>query len=163
MEIKPISQSSSNEGVIVDGINNCLIKFSKCCAPLPGDEIIGFITRGHGVSIHKMDCNNVPKTIDGTDNEGRWINAHWASNIKRTSFISTLLISCIDRDGILAEVTLLLYNMHVPLHAVNARRGKNGNSTIQVTVSTENVAHLKSIVANMEKLSGVYSVERLNQ
>ncbi len=163
MEIKPISQSSSNEGVIVDGINNCLIKFSKCCAPLPGDEIIGFITRGHGVSIHKRDCNNVPKTIMGTDNEGRWINAHWASNIKRTSFISTLLISCIDRDGILADVTLLLYNMHVPLHAVNARRGKNGNSTIQVTVSTENVAHLKSIVANMEKLSGVYSVERLNQ
>ena len=163
MEIKPISQSSSNEGVIVDGINNCLIKFSKCCAPLPGDEIIGFITRGHGVSSHKRDCNNVPKTIMGTDNEGRWINAHWASNIKRTSFISTLLISCIDRDGILADVTLLLYNMHVPLHAVNARRGKNGNSTIQVTVSTENVAHLKSIVANMEKLSGVYSVERLNQ
>ena len=163
MEIKPISQSSSNEGVIVDGINNCLIRFSKCCAPLPGDEIIGFITRGHGVSIHKRDCNNVPKTIMGTDNEGRWINAHWASNIKRTSFISTLLISCIDRDGILADVTLLLYNMHVPLHAVNARRGKNGNSTIQVTVSTENVAHLKSIVANMEKLSGVYSVERLNQ
>ncbi len=163
MEIKPITQESSKDGVIVDGINNCLIKLSKCCAPLPGDEIIGFITRGHGVSIHKRDCNNVPKIITGTENEGRWIGAHWASNIKRTSFISTLLLSCIDRDGILADVTMLLYNMHVPLHAVNARGGKNGNSTIQVTVSAENVEHLRSIVANIEKLQGVYNVERVNQ
>lgn len=163
VEIKPIRESSSSDGVIVDGMSDCLIRFSKCCAPLPGDEIIGFITRGHGVSIHKRDCNNVPIDISSAAEPGRWINASWSATSRRTSFISTLRISGIDRDGILADVTVMLYNMHVSLHAVNARPTKDGNSVILVTLSAENVEHLKSIINHVEKIHGVFSVERINQ
>lgn len=163
VEIKPIRESSSSDGVIVDGMSDCLIRFSKCCAPLPGDEIIGFITRGHGVSIHKRDCNNVPIDILSAAEPGRWINASWSATSRRTSFISTLRISGIDRDGLLADVTVMLYNMHVSLHAVNARPTKDGNSVILVTLSAENVEHLKSIINHVEKIHGVFSVERINQ
>lgn len=163
VEIKPIRESSSSDGVIVDGMSDCLIRFSKCCAPLPGDEIIGFITRGHGVSIHKRDCNNVPIDISSAAEPGRWINASWSATSRRTSFISTLRISGIDRDGLLADVTVMLYNMHVSLHAVNARPTKDGNSVILVTLSAENVEHLKSIINHVEKIHGVFSVERINQ
>lgn len=163
VEIKPITHSTSSEGVIIDGVNDCLIKFSKCCAPLPGDEIIGFITRGHGVSIHKRDCNNVPVDIAASSEPGRWINARWSANSKRTTFTSTLRITGIDRDGFLADVTVTLYNMHVSLHAVDARPIKGGNCVIQVTLSAENVEHLKSIISHIEKLRGVFSVERINQ
>ena len=161
-EIVPITRKAS-DGVIVDGLHDCLIKFSKCCAPLPGDDIIGFITRGHGVSIHKRDCVNVPEDIESCAEPGRWINAHWATHAQNKMFTSSLQIMGIDRDGLLAEVTVTLYNMHVSLHSVNARSLKGGNCLIDVTVSTEGLTHLKNIMMHLEKLSGVFSVERINK
>ena len=152
----------SPEGVIVEGIDNCLVKLSKCCAPLPGDDIIGFITRGHGVSIHKRDCVNVPEEIAKSTEPDRWVKAYWADSGK-ANFTSTLQISAIDRDGLLAEVTNVLFNMHVGLHAVNARAVKGGNCAISVTVSAASVEHLKNITSKLQKLEGVYSVERINQ
>ncbi len=162
-EIVPIQSKVSKGGVIVDGLHDCLIKFSKCCAPLPGDDIIGFITRGHGVSIHKCDCINVPKDINATEEPGRWVSAHWAKGSENKIFTSSLQIMGIDRDGLLAEVTTTLYNMHVSLHNVNARPLKGGNCLIDVTVSTEGLTHLKNIINHIEKLSGVFSVERINK
>ncbi len=163
VQIKTVSHSHNTGSVIVDGLDDCLIKLSKCCAPLPGDDIIGFITRGHGVSIHKRDCNNVPRDISLSAEPGRWIDARWSSDIKITSFVSTLRILGIDRDGFLADVTTLLYNMHVSLYAVNARPIKDGNSVIVVTISTENIEHLKSIINQLCKINGVFSVDRINQ
>ncbi len=150
------------EGVVIEGIDNCLVKLSKCCAPLPGDDIIGFITRGHGVSIHKRDCVNVPLNIADADEPNRWIKAYWAESGQQ-SFTSTLQISAVDRDGLLAEVTNVLFNMRVGLHAVNARAVKGGNCAITVTVSAASVEHLKSIIARLQKLTGVFAVERINQ
>ncbi len=161
--LKPITHSRASDGVIVDGLDDCLIKFSKCCAPLPGDEIIGFITRGHGVSIHKKDCVNVPRDFSNREDKGRWINAHWTDNIRRTSFTSTLRIIGVNRDGFLADITAALFNMHVSLHAVNARPTKDGNSVIIITLSAENVEHLRSIINHLEKLQGVFTIERINQ
>ena len=163
LQIKTVERHTNSSSVIVDGLHDCLVKFSKCCAPLPGDEIIGFITRGHGVSIHKRDCNNVPLDISSVDDPGRWVNAHWGKNIQTTSFVSTLRILGVDRDGFLADITAMLYNMHVSLHAVNARPTKDGNSIIVVTLSAENVEHLKSIITHMEKIHGVFSIDRINQ
>ena len=154
--------SKSSEGVVVDGIDNCLIKLSKCCAPLPGDDIIGFITRGHGVSIHKRDCNNVPKDLKNCAEPERWIPAHW-NNVKPESFTSTLQVSAIDREGLLMDVMNALYNMRVPVHSINARQVKSGNCIVVMTVSTEGVEHLKSIISRLEKLKSVFSVERINQ
>ena len=155
-------QTKSSEGVIVEGIDNCLVKLSKCCAPVPGDLIIGFITRGHGVSIHKRDCNNVPKDLSTAAEPDRWIGAHWAES-HQESFKSALQILAIDRGALLADITVALASMRVMLHTVNAREVKGGNCIIDLTVSTESLEHLKNIAARLEKVPGVISVERLNQ
>lgn len=152
----------SPEGVVIEGIDNCLVKLSKCCAPLPGDDIIGFITRGHGVSVHKKDCVNVPKDFTKIPEPERWINAYWV-DAGRTNFTSAIQISAVDRDGLLAEVTNVLFNMRVGLHAVNARAVKGGSCIITVTISAASVEHLRSIIAKLNKLEGVFSVERINQ
>lgn len=164
VEIKDIKPKSvhSSEGVVIEGIDNCLVKLSRCCAPLPGDEIIGFITRGHGVSVHKRDCNNVPKDISTASEPERWIPAYW--NVTKTdSFATTIQISALDRDGILGDVMNAIYNMRVAIHSVNAHQCKGGNCVMTLTVSVENVEHMRSIIAKLEKLSGVLSVERTNQ
>lgn len=153
--------TKSSEGVIVEGIDNCLIKLSKCCNPLPGDEIIGFITRGHGVSIHKRDCNNVPVDISLDDEPDRWINAYWNSN-KTETFISTLKAVAIDRDGILIEVMNALNNMRVAVHSISAKQTKDGNCVIIMTISAESVEHLRSIISRIEKVPKIFSVERIN-
>ena len=165
VEVVPIPQAKStksSDGVIVDGIDNCLIKLSKCCTPLPGDDIIGFITRGHGVSIHKRDCPNVPVNIADSAEPERWIHAHW-DGTNTDSFISTLQISAIDRDGILLDVMNAVYNMRVTAHSVTARPTKSGNCVVVLTISVESVEHLRSIVSRLEKLKGVFSIERINQ
>ena len=164
-EIVPIENSrraKSSDGVIVEGIDYCLIKLSKCCAPLPGDDIIGFITRGHGVSIHKRDCNNVPKNIPESAEPDRWITAYWDGS-KSDSFTSTLQAMFINRDGIVIDVMNAINNMRVPVHSINARETKEGNCVVVVTVSAESVEHLRSIIARIEKIQGVYNVERINQ
>lgn len=155
-------KQTSSEGVVVDGIDNCLIKLSKCCAPLPGDEIIGFITRGHGVSIHKCDCNNVPRDISKCEEPERWIKAYWDSS-KKENFVSTLQISSIDREGLVTDVLNVAYNMRLAVHAINARQIKGGNCLMMLTISAESVEHLRSIIARMEKISGVFNVERVVQ
>lgn len=159
--ITPKRQVSS-EGVIVDGIDNCLIKLSKCCAPLPGDDIVGFITRGHGVSIHKCDCSNVPRDIEKCAEPDRWISAHW-SNTQKENFTSTLQISALDREGIVTDILNTAYNMRLAVHAINAKQLKGGNCVAMLTISAESVEHLRSIIARMEKISGVFSVERVVQ
>lgn len=164
-EVVPVVQSrrtKSSDGVIIEGIDNCLIKLSKCCAPLPGDDIIGFITRGHGVSIHKRDCNNVPRIISEAAEPERWIKAYWDGS-KSESFTSTLQAMFIDRDGIVVDVMNAVNNMRVPIHSISARETKEGNCIVILTVSAESVEHLKSIIARLEKIHGAYHVERINQ
>ena len=149
----------STEGVVVEGVDNCLIKLARCCEPLPGDSIIGFITRGHGVSIHKRDCPNVPKDISSCEQPDRWIKARWA-NRQGDGFKATVVILAVDRQSLLADVTNTLVNMRVPLHNVNARELKDGNCEILITISTEGTEHLKNIIAKLGKISNVFSVER---
>ena len=162
VNVKPIKHSKSSDGVVVEGIDNCLIMLSKCCAPLPGEAIIGFITRGHGVSIHKRDCNNVPKIISEAEEPERWIEAHWDSAPKE-GFTSTLQAMFINRDGIVVDVMNAVNNMRVPVHSISAKETKEGNCIVIVTVSAESVEHLKSIISRIEKISGAYNVERINQ
>lgn len=159
---EPVDEKASSEGVVVEGIDNCLVRISKCCAPLPGDEIIGFITRGHGVSIHKRDCTNVPKDISKCEEPERWIPAHWHTK-KTSKFTSTIQISAIFKDGLIVDVMTTINNMRIPMNSINAKRLKDGNCSIITTVSCESVEHLKSIISNLEKISGVFSVERIGQ
>ena len=155
-------KKTSSEGVVVEGIDNCLIKLSRCCAPLPGDEIIGFITRGHGVSIHKRDCSNVPVDISKAAEPERWISAYW-DNQSKESFVTTLQLNAIDREGIVIDVMNTVYNMRIGLHSINAKQTKDGNCTVIISINAENVEHLRSIIARLEKISGVFHIERLGQ
>lgn len=145
--------------IVVEGIDNCLVKFSKCCAPVPGDDIIGFITRGHGVSVHKKDCVNVVNSISDPENKGRWIPVHWGENVSKT-YNCTLDIIARDRDALFADVSVVLANMRVPIHEINARLLKNGNAMITVTVALQGTEHMKNIMQKLKKVTGVISVER---
>ena len=156
-EAKPRIKVSS--GVVIDGIDNCLIKFSKCCNPLPGDEIIGFITRGYGVSIHKRNCTNVPEDINKSQEPQRWIGAHWVGDIKE-GFKTTIEIAASDRTGLLADLTLQLSALHLFIHSLNSRETKNGNAVIRVTVTINSLDHLKVIMTRLHKIKGVISVKR---
>lgn len=160
INIAPVKKrTKSTEGVVVEGIDNCLIKFSRCCNPLPGDNIIGFITRGHGVSIHTRNCPNVPADISKAGEPDRWVVAYWHTNI-REDFKCTLQISCLNRIGLFADVSSLLANMHIMINDISTRNTKDGRTSIMLTVSVNGVEHLNSLTAKLSKISGVLSVER---
>lgn len=161
-EVKTVSQKKSSrspEGIIVEGIDNCLIKFSRCCTPLPGDDIIGFITRGHGVSIHTRNCTNVPKDISSCAEPERWINAWWDVKTEHSYRVS-LAVSCLDRVGMLADVTGELAKMHVMIHSIFTKDSKNGKFTIFVSITVSSKEHLNSIVGKLNSVDGVLLIER---
>lgn len=155
---KPLHRTSS-EGIIVEGIDNCLIKLSRCCNPLPGDDIIGFITRGHGVSVHKRDCTNVPVYIKDSPEPERWIKVYWDENVKE-EFNATMDIYCISRIGLMADISTTLANMHVDIRSISTRDGKDGTKVLTLTVAVNGVEHLTSVIKYLKKVNGVLSVER---
>lgn len=155
---KPIHRTSS-EGIIVEGIDNCLVKLSKCCNPLPGDEIIGFVTRGHGVSVHKRDCSNVPIRIADALEPERWINVFWDENVKE-EFNATLDLYCISRIGLMADISTTLANMHVDIRSITTRETKDGSKILNMTIAVNGVEHLNNVVKYLRKINGVLSIER---
>ena len=155
--------SRSSEGVVIEGIENCLIKLSRCCTPLPGDPIVGFITRGHGVSIHKCDCNNVPDDLEHCAEPERWIKAYWSTEHNSDIFKASVQILCLDRNGMLADVSVCLSNMHVGIVSMNARTVRDGNSLMDITMTIESAEQLKSICNKLQKLNGVISVDRVHR
>lgn len=147
-------------GVLVEGMDNCLIKFFRCCNPLPGDEIIGFITRGFGVSIHKRGCSNVPKDFTTCPEPERWVRAHWAGEVKE-EFKSTLHIVAANRSGLLADVTQQLFNMHIFIHSLNSREIKNTeNAVISATITINGLSHLQQVIDRLMRIKGVISIDR---
>jgi len=153
------SRSRSSEGIIIKGVGDCLVKLSRCCSPLPGDRIIGYITRGHGVSVHKRDCTNVPVDIVESEEPERWVNAEWADTHDE-SFKAMIDIFAVDRSKLVLEITQILANMNVTINALSAREVKGGNCTISLTVSVSGVEHLKSVIAKLTKVAGIISVDR---
>ena len=160
LEDIPIKKTHGSDGVTVEGIDNCLIKFAKCCSPLPGDEIIGFITRGFGVSIHKRDCSNVQASLADPVNSGRWVRAYWEEDI-RESYKATLEVAAMDRDGLLGDIAVALGELRVPIYALNARQADNGRATMTVTLGISNTEHLNSVVNKLRKIRDVIAVTRI--
>ena len=149
----------NNGGVIIEGMDNCLVKFASCCNPVPGDDIIGFITRGYGVSIHKKDCVNVPRDISLAAEPERWIKVSWEESV-RDEFKATLHVVARDRQALLADVTTQLASMHVMIHAINAREPKDGQASMTLTVGVSSLDHLQSVIARLSRIEGVYNIER---
>lgn len=153
-----ISSKNSN-GVVVEGIDNCLIKMARCCSPLPGEPIIGFINRGTGLTVHRRDCVNVPADPSTSAEPNRWVNCHWASGVQVESR-STIDVYAIDRDGVVMDITTKMANAHVKIHSINARPINEGNCLTTLTVSVNSKEHLESILKLLRKVDGVYHIER---
>ena len=159
LETKPRVKRTNSSGVVVEGIENCQVKFAHCCNPLPQDDIIGFVTRGFGVSIHKRDCPNIIHSLSDSQNDGRWLNAHWSDTVS-DSFQSMLEIVSDDRQGLLADVSITIANMHIPIRSLTAREAKNGNAVIQVTIDITDLGQLNTVISTLNKIDGVISVSR---
>lgn len=150
--------SKSPTGVIVDGIDNCVVKLSQCCSPLPGDDIIGFITRGHGVSVHKKDCINYLSQRDSEPE--RWIPVRWAGKQTTSYYKVALEVVGYNRIGIFGDVLNSLSEARITTHEATARVLKNGNFMGSLTISVAGTSELEGVISRMKKISGVLSVER---
>ncbi len=149
-----------NGSVIVEGIDNCLVKFAKCCSPLPGDEVIGYITRGSGVSVHKTDCVNVINGLKHKDELDRWIPVHWVEGTKKSSYDVSLQIWANARSNLLLDISTQFSLLRVPIHSISAKDTRDGRSFFHVSISTEGTEHLKTIIDRLSKIPDVNSVER---
>ena len=148
----------STDGVVVEGFDNTPIKFAKCCSPLPGDPIVGFITRGFGVSIHKASCTNAQASMRDPSNAPRWVKAYWADSVKE-SYKAGLEIVALDRTDLLKDVLNALSDMRVPIYTMNARQADNCG-VINLTVGINNTEHLDRVVARLAKIRDVLKVTR---
>ncbi|MBE7013762.1 MAG: bifunctional (p)ppGpp synthetase/guanosine-3',5'-bis(diphosphate) 3'-pyrophosphohydrolase [Ruminococcaceae bacterium] len=156
------SKNKNNSGIIVKGIDNCLIKFAKCCSPVPGDEIIGYITRGRGVSIHRCDCSSI-FNIEKTDGDrSRLIEVSWAETNKG-NYNAELLITANDRTGLLVDITLALNELKIPLRALNAKTTKNMLCLINITLEIDSYEKLSKAITRIKGIKEVIGVSRTNK
>ena len=153
------NRRSRKKGIIIEGMENCLVKFAQCCNPLPGDPIIGFVTRGFGVSIHKQDCVNVVNNRDDPENKDRWLKATWAG-VEDSTYRATIDVIADDRITIFADITTAIAANHIPLQEMNGHHLKNGNLDLVVTVEIAGVEQLSNVMGRIQKIPGVISVER---
>ena len=160
LDVKKKASSKNSSGIIVDGIDDCVIKFAQCCNPLPGDDIIGFITRGHGVSIHKIDCINYQNQKDNPESAERWIDVRWKDTTDSGYFKTTLDIIAVDRVGLLADVSSALAMINIYIYESTSRELKNGNAILSVTLSIAGKEQLNSVISRIQKIKNVISVER---
>lgn len=154
-----VRRRSNNGGVTVEGMENCLVKFARCCNPVPGDPIIGFITRGYGVSVHKRDCTNVPALPADAAEPERWVQAHWESTVDG-EFKASLQLHAQNRQGLLADVTTMLSSMHVMIHALTARDPHADDAVIQMTLVVNSLEHLNFLIARLKQIPGVERIDR---
>jgi len=161
-EIKPMEavRKRSPHGVMVEGLDNCLVKFARCCSPVPGDAIIGFITRGFGVSVHRQDCQNYIKALAEPDAEdGRWVRVSWAQT--EDSLYSTIIdVQVLERPGIVVDVASVLNVLNVKIASFNARAASGGVTRITIVVDVRNRDELVSAMAKLMAVTGVTDVRR---
>ena len=146
-------------GILVSGLSNCLVKFSRCCTPVPGDDILGFITRGQGVSIHRRDCSNCQQLLSQPENKGRWVDVSWANKISE-SFVTTVTISAKDRSGLVMDVATVLNTLNAKVRSLNARTSGINLALVSVSLEVKDSAELKYIMSRLAKIPGVSRVER---
>lgn len=153
---KPTRIKTSKTGVVVKGIDNCLVKLSKCCNPLPGDDIIGYITKGRGVSVHRTDCTNVKDLLD---EENRMIDVYWIDDING-SYNVEIEILATDRTGLLKDVIKQIENAKLKLVGVNSRTTKENIAVIDISIDLENIDTLNKLINSLRNIESVYEVTR---
>ena len=153
----------SNGGIVVDGAHGCLVKFARCCNPLPGDSVIGFVTKGYGISIHNIDCPNVIQSRKNSENADRWVEAHWETDNSSSNadmYEAQINIYVFDRLGIIADISGALSEMKVFLLQINTAKSSGERSIVNLKISCKNVDHYHSIVSKIKSINGVIDVVR---
>ena len=153
---RPIKTNRASNGIIVKGIDNCLVKLSKCCNPVPGDDIIGYITKGRGVSVHRLDCMNVKELIGEED---RIIDVEWVDN-KKSAYNVDIEVYSNDRTGLLADILKAIYDTKVELMAVNSKANKERIVITEITVQVNGLEDLNKVMKSLRKVDSVYEVKR---
>ena len=146
-------------GVLVEGLDNCLVKFSKCCTPVPGDDIIGFITRGQGISVHRKDCSNYLRNISHPENVGRWIKVSWADNVTDI-FTTNLIVYSTDRNGLIMDIATVLNTLNAKVRSLSSRDINNGNARTDITLEVHSSKDLNYIIGRLSSINGVTEVSR---
>ena len=151
-------------GIIVDGESGCQVKFARCCNPLPGDDVIGFITKGHGISIHKRDCPNAMDAMSKPENAERWVNASWERqtlNPKAGAIYEALIqVYAFDSITLIADLSAALADMKVAILAMNMQKRSDNKTTISLKIGCKNIDHVNSIVSRIRHIKDVDRVER---
>lgn len=145
-------------GVIVEDIGSCMIKFSRCCTPVPGDDIIGFITKGYGVSVHRKDCPNAKSAADPSQS-GRWVKVTWAESPEAT-FTTALEVDSNDRDGLMLDVATILTSLRLRMNEMSARSVGSGRALVSLVFQVHNLTELQNVMARLRGISGVSAVRR---
>ena len=158
--VKPKRKPKASSGVIVEGLEGCLVKFGHCCNPLPGDDIMGYITRGSGVTIHTCNCKTAVNGLVDKEQEGRWVTASWSDNIKDT-YKTNVLVHGMDRSGFVADVSITVANLHVPMHTLLARELPDHQAEVRLTIETQGVEQLRGTIEALKRIRGVDSVVRM--
>ena len=149
----------SEQGIVVQGLSNCLVKFSKCCSPVPGDEIVGFITRGYGVSVHRKDCPNADPARRPPEEAGRWIKVSWGGKT-RESYRTNLQVVSKDRPNLMVDISTILSAAKVHVSSLNARSTADGFALISLAVDVSDSQQLQAVMRRLEQISGVMRVTR---
>ena len=152
-------EKKSVHGILVEELDNCLVKFSRCCTPVPGDEIIGFITRGQGVSIHRADCENFRNRMDDPEYQGRWVKVSWAREVTE-SYVTTINIASKERSGLVMDVATVLNSVNAKVRTLNAKDIGSGLALTSVTLEVKNAGELRYIMNRLASIPGVSNVSR---
>ncbi len=152
----------SDSGIIVEGLGNCLVKFAKCCTPVPGDPVVGFITRGYGVSVHRADCPNAAPEKRKPDESERWIHVAWTEDCL-PAYRTSLEISAKDRDGLTLDVAMALSTVKVKVDALAARGLPDGYAAVSIVMEVKNRDELNNVITKLNQIPGVYQVSRAGE
>ena len=153
------TRAGGEQGIVVEGLDNCLVKFFKCCTPVPGDEIVGFITRGYGVSVHRRDCPNAAPERRRPEEAGRWIKVSWGTNT-RESYRTALQVVAKDRLSLIMDVSTALAAIKTRVSSLNARSTPDGFTLITMDVDVSDREQLRGVIRRLEQISGVMRVTR---
>ena len=155
------SNKHSDSGIIVEGLGNCLVKFAKCCTPVPGDPVVGFITRGYGVSVHRADCPNADPDRRKPEEASRWVRVAWVSS-PLPNYKTSLELSSKDRDGLTIDVAMALSAAKVKVTALSARSQPDGHATVHIEVEVKDKDELAGVINKLNNIQGVYHVARVS-
>ncbi len=156
------TSKANHSGVVVEGIDNCLVRISHCCNPVPGDDIIGYVTRGRGVAVHRTDCINITNANFSPEEQLRFIKVYWSDRVE-SSFQAHLCITATDRDSLLVDITTITADLKIPLKGLNARTTKNNLAIVEISIEVKNIENLDAAIKKLKNVNGVISVIRRRQ